>query len=112
MNVNQRRFLMAAIQIKNADFNEKVMKSDKPVLLDFWATWCGPCQMQGPIIEELADELTDTLVGKVNVDEEPDLAERFNVMSIPTLLVIKNGEVTAKAVGLQAKESILDMLQK
>lgn len=103
---------MAAIQIKNADFNEKVMKSDKPVLLDFWATWCGPCQMQGPIIEELADELTDTLVGKVNVDEEPDLAERFNVMSIPTLLVIKNGEVTAKAVGLQTKESILDMLQK
>lgn len=103
---------MAAIQIKKADFDEKVMKSDKPVLLDFWATWCGPCQMQGPIVEELADELTDTVVGKVNVDEEPDLAERYNVMSIPTLLVIKNGEVTAKAVGLQTKETILDMLQK
>jgi thioredoxin 1 len=112
MIVNQRRFLMAAIQIKKADFDEKVMKSDKPVLLDFWATWCGPCQMQGPIVEELADELTDTVVGKVNVDEEPDLAERYNVMSIPTLLVIKNGEVTAKAVGLQTKETILDMLQK
>ncbi|MDD6352261.1 MAG: thioredoxin [Lachnospiraceae bacterium] len=103
---------MAAIQIKKADFDEKVMKSDKPVLLDFWATWCGPCQMQGPIVEELADELTDTVVGKVNVDEEPDLAERYNVMSIPTLLVIKNGEVTAKAIGLQTKETILDMLQK
>ncbi|MDD6667045.1 MAG: thioredoxin [Lachnospiraceae bacterium] len=103
---------MAAIQIKKADFDEKVMKSDKPVLLDFWATWCGPCQMQGPIVEELADELTDTVVGKVNVDEEPDLAERYNVMSIPTLLVIKNGEVTAKAVGLQTKETILDMLKK
>jgi thioredoxin 1 len=112
MIVNQRRFLMAAIQIKKADFDEKVMKSDKPVLLDFWATWCGPCQMQGPIVEELADELTDTVVGKVNVDEEPDLAERYNVMSIPTLLVIKNGEVTAKAVGLQTKETILDMLKK
>jgi thioredoxin 1 len=103
---------MAAIQIKKADFDEKVMKSDKPVLLDFWATWCGPCQMQGPIVEELADELTDVVVGKVNVDEEPDLAERYNVMSIPTLLVIKNGEVTAKAVGLQTKETILDMLKK
>ena len=103
---------MAAEQIKKADFNEKVLQSDKPVLIDFWATWCGPCQMQGPIVEELSEELTDVLVGKVNVDEEPDLAERYNVMSIPTLLVFKNGEVVQKAVGLQTKENLLDMLGK
>ncbi|HAN51278.1 MAG TPA: thioredoxin [Lachnospiraceae bacterium] len=103
---------MAAEQIKKADFNEKVLQSDKPVLIDFWATWCGPCQMQGPIVEELSEELTDVLVGKVNVDEEPDLAERYNVMSIPTLLVFKNGEVVQKAVGLQSKENLLDMLGK
>ena len=103
---------MAAEQIKKADFNEKVLQSDKPVLSDFWATWCGPCQMQGPIVEELSEELTDVLVGKVNVDEEPDLAERYNVMSIPTLLVFKNGEVVQKAVGLQSKENLLDMLGK
>lgn len=103
---------MAAEQIKEADFNEKVLQSDKPVLIDFWATWCGPCQMQGPIVEELSEELTDVLVGKVNVDEEPDLAERYNVMSIPTLLVFKNGEVVQKAVGVQSKENLLDMLGK
>ena len=103
---------MAAEQIKKADFNEKVLQSDKPVLIDFWATWCGPCQMQGPIVEELSEELTDVLVGKVNVDEEPDLAERYSVMSIPTLLVFKNGEVVQKAVGLQSKENLLDMLGK
>ena len=103
---------MAAEPIKKADFNEKVLQSDKPVLIDFWATWCGPCQMQGPIVEELSEELTDVLVGKVNVDEEPDLAERYNVMSIPTLLVFKNGEVVQKAVGLQSKENLLDMLGK
>jgi len=103
---------MAAEQIKKADFDEKVLQSDKPVLIDFWATWCGPCQMQGPIVEELSEELTDVLVGKVNVDEEPDLAERYNVMSIPTLLVFKNGEVVQKAVGLQSKENLLDMLGK
>ncbi len=103
---------MAAEQIKKADFNEKVLQSDKPVLIDFWATWCGPCQMQGPIVEELSEELTDVLVGKVNVDEEPDLAERYNVMSIPTLLVFKNGEVVQKAVGVQSKENLLDMLGK
>ncbi len=103
---------MAAEQIKKAVFNEKVLQSDKPVLIDFWATWCGPCQMQGPIVEELSEELTDVLVGKVNVDEEPDLAERYNVMSIPTLLVFKNGEVVQKAVGVQSKENLLDMLGK
>lgn len=103
---------MAAVQIKTDEFDEKVLKSTKPVLLDFWATWCGPCQMQGPVVEELSDELTDTVVGKVNVDEEPDLAEKYNVMSIPTLLVIKNGEVSAKAVGVQTKDAILDLLKK
>ncbi|MGN0269541.1 MAG: thioredoxin, partial [Candidatus Weimeria sp.] len=79
-------------------------------LVDLWATWCAPCRMQGPIVEKLADELTDVKIGKLDVDENSDIAEKYNVMSIPTLLVFKNGEVVQKAVGVHTREQLIDMI--
>ncbi len=103
---------MSVLKITNQNFEEEVMKSDKPVLLDFWASWCGPCKMVGPIIDDVAGEVgTTAKVGKVNVDEEQDLAQKFNVMSIPTLVVIKDGKVAQSVVGLQSKQTILSMIQ-
>jgi len=102
--------IMAALKFTTDNFEEEVLKSDKPVLIDFWATWCAPCRMQGPIVEEIADEKTDIKVGKIDVDENPQIAEKYNVMSIPTLIVIKNGEVVNQAVGVHSKQQILDML--
>ena len=96
--------------ITKANFEELVLNNPKPVLLDFWATWCGPCRMVAPIVEELAAERQDILVGKVNVDEEMELAMQFGIVSIPTLIVMKDGKVANKAVGYMPKAQILQLL--
>jgi len=101
---------MSAIHINQNNFQSEVINSDKPVLLDFWAPWCGPCRMVVPIVDEIARERTDIRVGKVNVDEQPELARRFGVMSIPTLVVMKNGKVVNQAMGARPKQQILAML--
>lgn len=103
---------MSILEITKENFESEVLKSDKPVLIDFWAAWCGPCKMVAPIIEEVANEVKDTVkVGKINVDEELELAQAFNVQSIPTLVVIKDGKVVQSAVGVRPKEVILSMLK-
>ncbi len=102
---------MSYINITSENFEAEVMKSEKPVLLDFWASWCGPCRMLGPVIEEIAEENENIKVGKVNVDEQSGLANKYGIVSIPTMLVIKNGEVVNKAVGFMPKDDILDMLE-
>ncbi len=103
---------MKAITITKQNFESMVLKSDKPVLLDFWASWCGPCKMVGPTIEAIAEETTESaVVGKINVDEEQELAQAFNIMSIPTLVVMKNGKVVQNSVGVKSKQAILDMLK-
>jgi len=101
---------MSVINLNKENFEAEVMGSEKPVLLDFWAPWCGPCRMVGPIIDEIAEENDHIKVGKVNVDEQAELANQFGVMSIPSLFVLKNGEVVAQSVGAKSKEQILDML--
>ena len=101
---------MSAINITNQNFNEEVIHSDKPVLLDFWAAWCGPCRMVAPIVEEIAREHPEIKVCKVNVDEQPELAAKFQVVSIPTLVVMKNGEVVNRATGARPKSAILALL--
>ncbi|MCI8329119.1 MAG: thioredoxin [Oscillibacter sp.] len=101
---------MSVINITQTNFQEEVMKSDHPVLLDFWASWCGPCRMVAPVVEEIAAERPDIKVGKVNVDEQPELAGRFGVMSIPTLVVMKDGKAVNQAVGAQPKSQILALL--
>lgn len=101
---------MSAININRQNFQEEVLNSNKPVLLDFWAPWCGPCRMVVPIVEEIAEERLDIKVGKVNVDEQPELANQFNIMSIPTLVVIKDGKVVNQSTGAKPKEEILEML--
>ena len=101
---------MAAVNINNNNFQNEVMNSDRKVLLDFWAPWCGPCRMVVPIVEEIARERSDIKVGKVNVDEQPELASQFGVMSIPTLIVMKNGKIVNQAMGARPKNAILGML--
>ena len=101
---------MAAIHIDKNNFQSEVLESDKPVLLDFWAPWCGPCRMVVPIMEEIAKERPDIKVGKVNVDEQPELAKQFGVMSIPTLVVIRDGNAVNRAVGAKPKDAILALL--
>ena len=101
---------MSAINISTNNFQKEVMNSDKPVLLDFWAPWCGPCRMVVPIIEEIAEERPDIKVGKINVDEQPELAGKFGIMTIPTLVVMKNGEIVKQASGARSKNAIWEML--
>ncbi|MBQ3071799.1 MAG: thioredoxin [Oscillospiraceae bacterium] len=101
---------MSAVNINKDNFRNEVINSDKPVLLDFWAPWCGPCRMVVPIVEEIARERDDIRVGKVNVDEQPELAGQFGVMSIPTLVVMKNGRIVNRATGARSKNAVLAML--
>lgn len=103
---------MAEIKLTKANFEEEVLKSDKPVLIDFWATWCGPCKMIAPIIAELAEEYEGKVkVGKVNVDEEPELAAEYRIMSIPTVVVVKEGKVTNTQVGYVPKEILENLIK-
>ena len=103
---------MAEVKLTKLNFEDEVIHSDLPVLVDFWATWCGPCRMVAPIVEEIAEMYEGTVkVGKVNVDEEPELAAAFRVSSIPTLMVFKNGRLVNTAVGYRPKEQIVAMLQ-
>ena len=101
---------MAVINITKENFAQEVLQSEKPVLLDFWASWCGPCRMLSPVVDEVAEERTDVKVGKVNVDEQPELASQFGVMSIPTLLVFEQGKLVNQAVGARPKAGILALL--
>ena len=101
---------MSAISVNKNNYGQEVLNSDKPVLLDFWASWCGPCRMVSPIVDEIAAERSDIKVCKINVDEQPELAARFGIMSIPTLVVMKNGKVVNQAVGARPKAQILAML--
>ena len=103
---------MSLININNSNFESEVIKSDKKVLVDFWAPWCGPCRMLLPTIEELANSLTDVKICKVNVDDESELATKFGIMSIPTLMVFENGSVVSKSVGVRSEDEILEMLGK
>ena len=102
---------MAVIKITRANFDTEVKQSSVPVLLDFWAPWCGPCRMVGPILDEIAEENSSVKVGKINVDEETELASVFGVMSIPTLVVMKNGQIVNRSVGAKPKEAIMDLLK-
>lgn len=101
---------MSALSVNKNNFNQEVLNSDKPVLMDFWAPWCGPCRMVAPLVEEIAKERSDIKVVKINVDEEQELAMQFGVMSIPTLVVMKNGKIVNQVTGARPKAQILAML--
>ena len=100
---------MAELNITKDAFQKEVLESDKPVIVDFWATWCGPCRMMAPVVEKIAEEHPELKVGKVDIDENPELAQLFNVMSIPTLAAFKDGQLIGTAVGYQPKENVLKL---
>ena len=102
---------MSALHITKENFDQEVLNSDQPVLIDFWASWCGPCQMLLPVVEELAGEVEPAKICKINVDEQPELAQQFQVMTIPTLVVMNGGKVLNRSVGVKPKEEILKMLE-
>lgn len=103
---------MAVLHITKENFKQEVLEAKEPVLVDFWAAWCGPCQMLLPVVEELGGEVRDAKICKVNVDEQPELAEKYQIMTIPTLLVFKDGAVREKSVGVIPKEKILELLYR
>lgn len=102
---------MSALHVTKDNFETEVLKSDKPVIVDFWAAWCGPCRMVSPILDEIADEEKDIKVAKVNVDEQPELAAKYRVMSIPTMIIFKNGEAVQTSVGAKPKAAILALVK-
>lgn len=102
---------MALITLTADNFEQEVLHSDRPVLVDFWASWCGPCQMLSPMVDEVAEEQSEVKVGKVNVDEQPELARQYRILSIPTLLLFKNGELARREVGGRSKEELLEMIK-
>lgn len=103
---------MSVVVITKENFESEVIKSEKPVLIDFWASWCGPCMMVSPLVDEIAEENPDIKVGKINVDEQPELASSFRIESIPTLMVVKNGKITAKSIGAVPKSEIINLISK
>ena len=103
---------MAVVHVTGDTFEQEVLKAEGKVLVDFWAGWCGPCQMMGPIVDEVAEERNDIIIGKLNVDTQPEIALRYNVMSIPTLILFENGEEAQKSIGLISKEELLELINK
>lgn len=102
---------MSIITITKENFNQEVLQSEKPILVDFWASWCGPCRMLSPVVDRVADSQSEVKVGKINVDEQPDLAQQFRVMTIPTLILFKNGQPVKQSVGVQAEAAIMNMIK-
>ena len=102
---------MSVLTITNENFEKEVLKSDKPVIVDFWAAWCGPCKMLSPVVDQLAEELEGVKVAKINIDEQMELAEKYNVSSIPCVVAFKNGEEVGRSVGLVPKQKLVDLLK-